>query len=299
MATDKTHTTHANDLFDALTESLPEFPDVDVDSKEFESPYGEESSIFKERDPLTIDDLTTSQVDGDGYFDRMMTSVKNHLREELQAGRIMGSEYTKAYIALTEAAMSTAAQFLLGKDNAYWQSVNAQLTAIGLNVSLAKARAELIGIYAQTELSKANYALTKLNIDKTNLDIDEIVPAQKNLLDAQAAKEWANTTDKVMIDGENTDVGGVIKAQKDLYGQQLASYKQNTINETLQPIFSSWSVGMTNAIPNMSMPSVVNRDSFHTTINGLLASLRTNTNWDEGNTIVAQPGSDENGNPIP
>lgn len=296
--TDDTHTIHANELFEYLTQGHTELPAIDLDDGSFDSPYNGDSDLFNERPQLTIEDLTSSQVDGDGYFDKIMTSVKNHLKEEFQAGRIMGAEYTKAYIALTESSLNTATQFLLGKDQAYWQSVNAQLAAINLNVQIAKTKAELVGVESQTALAKANYALTKLGIDKANTELEDIMPAQKDLLEAQAAKEWANTVDEYQFpDGtEKKAVGGVIGKQKALYGQQLSSYKQNTINETLQPIFSTWSVGVTNAIPRMSLPSLVNKEGFHELINGMLTSLSTNAGWDD--TIKAGKGTDENGDTV-
>lgn len=77
-------------------------------------------------DPLTNADLTTKNVGGDGAFDVIMESVHNHLGKEYENGRITGQEYTKAYIALTTAALSSAVQFLLARDTAYWQRVLSQ-----------------------------------------------------------------------------------------------------------------------------------------------------------------------------
>ena len=85
-------------------------------------------------------DLTdcANSLTGDGAFDVLMQGFKAHLRAEYEGNRISGAEYTKAYIACTEAAMANGTQFLMNRDSTYWQAVNAQLQAqIAKNASPA------------------------------------------------------------------------------------------------------------------------------------------------------------------
>lgn len=79
--------------------------------------------------PLTNDSLTSGSTSGTGTFDALMKGFKSHLMQEYEAGRITGAEYTKAYIALTQSAMQSAVQYLLGKDAAYWAAVAGKINA--------------------------------------------------------------------------------------------------------------------------------------------------------------------------
>lgn len=138
---------------------------------------------------LTLADLTTKEIDGSGYFDGLMKSINVHLEGEYKTGRITGQEYTKAYIALTTAALSTASQFLLEKDASYWTGVKAELDA---------------------QISEYN--------------LTEIMPTQKKLLLEQIEVQRAQTLD-TRTDG--ISIVGSVGKQKDLYAQQITSYQRD------------------------------------------------------------------------
>ncbi|MFV0357750.1 MAG: hypothetical protein ACK5LG_21990 [Bacteroides thetaiotaomicron] len=77
---------------------------------------------------LTNTDLTNAvlssnnQVTGSGTLDVIMNTMALHIQREYNTGRITGTEYTKAYIGMIQAAASAAVQYLLGRDTSYWQS---------------------------------------------------------------------------------------------------------------------------------------------------------------------------------
>lgn len=96
---------------------------------------------------VELADLTTKSTET-GAFDAIMASVYSHLGGEFEKGRITGADYTKAYIELTAAVLTTSVQFLLGKDAAYWQAILIRQQAIN-------AEAQNALILEQTEVQRA------------------------------------------------------------------------------------------------------------------------------------------------
>jgi hypothetical protein len=154
-------------------------------------------------DPITPEEFTTKLVNGTGMFDHIMSSVLAHLGAEYDKNRITGSEYTKAYIELVTACMSTALSLLLGKDEAYWKAVTAQLQAM-----LADAQ------------------------------VKELQPAQIALLLEQMEAARAQTLD-TRSDG-TTPVTGVLGSQKLLYNQQITSYQRDAEVKAAKLFTDAW-----------------------------------------------------------
>ena len=237
-----------------------DIPTVDLDDPAFEFPSIVNNPLYAQITELTNEDLTTRNVGGSGTYDAIMQSQANHLKEEFNAGRITGGEYTKAYVALAQSAGGQAIQFLLGKDQAYWASVIAQGQALIAKVQLETAKAQLAIALAEMKNQKANFALTKLrlanedaqygiskfnlnslspaqlsmlNAQKTGQDkaneiasytLSHLNPAQLTLIKEQGEVQRAQTLD-VRADGAS--VAGAVKSQKDLYAQQIVSYKRS------------------------------------------------------------------------
>ena len=302
-----------------------------------------EGISFKESEVLGINDLTQRKVSGDGYFDALMESVKNHLKEEYDKNRISGAEYTKAYIALTQSAMSTATQYLLQKDTAYWQGINAQAEVVLKQVTIDKGiyevnkvlPAQVSKLEMETSLleyekdnilpvqvAKLNYEVSnvlpaqvsklstetslleyeetnilpkkkealELQLSKATFEFNKILPKQDELIKAQVAKERAATSDKSLVwttlgtgadkatEG-SANVSGVIGLQKLLYVQQEKTYKQDTINNTMQHLYSAWSAGITNGTSGISAPAAIGTAGFNTSVTSQLNALKLNSNF--------------------
>lgn len=245
-------TTHGSDISaKQLMISLMEgedfpVPEIDFNGPEFDIPGGVDSELYKQIKRLTNEDLTTGIVDGPGTFDALMTGFKAHLKEEYQANRISGAEYTKAFIALTESAMGNAVQYLLGRDSAYWQAVTAQVGAITARVNLATAKVNYISVLMEALHARANYALTKLKLATEDMNyatgqyqLQNILPQQKLLLEEQTEAQRAQTQD-VRLDGAT--VVGVLGKQKDLYSQQITSYKRDAELKAAKVFADAWTV---------------------------------------------------------
>ena len=190
----------ANDLIDSLLAGKDfTVPNVELNADSLKLPTGSNNEMYASILRLNVSDLTQEKVGGTGAFDALMTSVKAHLREEYEKGRITGAEYTKAYAELVTATMANATQFLLGKDQVYWTSQLSQIQSVTAMLQMESERVKLAALKFDALTSEANYALTKLKlanedaqycINKYNLE--QMLPAQKALLDAQVLGQVAN-----------------------------------------------------------------------------------------------------------
>lgn len=206
----------ANSLMTALlgNENF-DLPDIDMSGTDWDLPGGINNPALGELPRLTNDDLTTKQVDGDGTFDYLMSSVKAHLMVEFKNNRITGAEYVKAYIALTEAAMSNATQYLIQRDGAFWQAATAQMNLLTARAQLAIAKAQFVNQKFDALTAKANYVLTKLKLSTESVgyctaqyNLSTMLPQQYVLLTEQiaGAKEQTKlTTGQIKLTGEQME----------------------------------------------------------------------------------------------
>lgn len=163
----------ANAAFAALDDEVEDFtlPDIDLTLPQYQLPDQTGNFLYNNVTKISNADLTSQQVGGTGTFDVIMKANRAHLKEEYDAGRITGDQYAKVYVELTTAALSSAVQFLLGKDQAYWSAVTSQLSAraqevqaVIAAVQLQTAKTQLALAFIEKFKAQADYALTKMNI---------------------------------------------------------------------------------------------------------------------------------------
>ena len=223
----------ATELLNALTADADfTIPALDLSDTQYQFPGDINSDLYKPVARVTDAQVTTGTIDGTGSFDTFMCAMNAHLRKEYDGGRITGSEYTKAYISLTQAAMGAAIQFVLGRDAAYWQAQSAQIQAITARVALetAKVQAAQVKIAALTE--KASYALTVTKLatedatfSNAKFQRDELLPAQKNMIQEQAEAQRGQTLNNR---SDGAVITGTIGKQKELHAQQITSYQRDS-----------------------------------------------------------------------
>ena len=192
----------ANELMTALLAGKNfTVPDVQLNADSLKLPLDANADMYAAIKRLDMAEFTTGSTTGTGAFDVLMSSVRVHLKQEYEGGRITGAEYTKAYAALTTSTMSSALQFLLGKDQAYWASQQAQINAITAMLQMETERVRLAALKFDALSSEANYAITKIKlanedaqycINKFNLE--NLLPAQKSLLDGQVIAQTTNNS---------------------------------------------------------------------------------------------------------
>lgn len=220
----------ANALLIELTAGVNfSVPVIDLDSSDFKVPLS--SDLYAPVTKIKLSDLTTRVVKGDGTFDGLMESMSAHLKAEFEKGRITGADYTKAYIALTEASLQSGLSLLLGKEQSFWQAQTAQIQALTARVQLETAKMQLAAARMEAMTQQANFGLTKAKIANEDLahvsaqyTITNLLPQQLKLLTEQTEVQRAQTMN-TRTDGDT--VVGVIGKQKDLYSQQITSYQRD------------------------------------------------------------------------
>lgn len=219
---------------DALMDSLLvgetfTVPTVNLNDPAFNFPSIVGNPLYNAVSELTNEDLTTRIVGGTGTYDAIMASQAVHLKDEFTAGRITGAEYTKAYIALAQAACGQAIQFLLGKDQAYWASVLAQGQALAAKVQLETAKVQLAIALVEMNNQRALFALNKIRLANedaqygiTQYNLGTMLPAQLGQLTAQTAN--------VTAEGLNIPKQGTVLINQ---AAQIAQQTTNLVSEEL------------------------------------------------------------------
>jgi hypothetical protein len=242
--------TEANDLMTALLAgAVFVLPTVDLTQPEYQVPDDSELAV---PDALTNEDLTTGVVGGTGTFDRVMASIRAHLSDEFSKNRITGDQFTKAYIEMSSAALGNAVQYLLGRDQAYWQAVAAQQNAkiamaqlATARVNLEVAKAELASKHFEAKTNEAAYALTKMKLSTESMayctakfNLESLAPVQLQLMQEQHEAARAQTLD-TRSDGV-TVVAGSVGKQKALLTQQVESYKRDAEIKAAKLFTDAW-----------------------------------------------------------
>lgn len=297
----------ANELLIELTQGLDfKIPDVDLDDPIFDFPGGIDSPLYQQLKALKNSDLTSGTVGGDGTFDVLMTGLSAHLKTQYEEDRITGSEYARAFVELTAAAMGNAVQFLLGRDQAFWAAQLAQVQAITARVQLQTAKVELARIQFQALTAESEYALTKLRLAgedasfaQTKFNVDNILPNQNELLELQqSGQSIQNNTgtytlqtmlpQQFLLLSEQTEVQraqtlntrsdtlavqGTLGKQRDLYDQQITSYKRDAEVKAAKFFSDAWITQKTideGTLPPTNFTNVV--------IDEVMSTLKTNNN---------------------
>lgn len=171
-----------------------------VDLNEFNIPQELLDKILNYHISATVDEVTTKDPDGAGAFDVFMSAISKHLEKEFSQGRIVGADYSNAYLAAMQMALQQAVDFVLKKDQVFITTATSQLTAINAAIEIIKAKISLvlaqIQVYtAQTEYANKKLALATLHEQYINLtaQYDNLLK-ERERIEAQTAQLTAQTS---------------------------------------------------------------------------------------------------------
>lgn len=263
------------EILENVTKGLDfSLPDIDWDDDKYQIPDSIWDSLNSDVPIITIDELTSRQPRGSGVFDAIMEAISNHIKEEYKANRITGAEYTKAYVALTQAALSNAVQFLLNKDKARWDALAAQVQALLSTINYNTAKAQYEVAKSQALLNKAQYANAVVQLAgsdaqyaQINKNIEQITH-QIVLIDEQMESARAQTLE-TRTDGSTIE--GSVGKQKDLYDQQIESYKRDAELNAAKVFSDAWITQKT-IDEGLTAPTMLQND----TVNEVLQTLKSN-----------------------
>lgn len=240
---------------------------------------------------LTNSALTEGAIAGNGVFDVLMRASATHLKNEFDAGRITGDQYTKAYIALIEACMAGSIQFLLGREKTYWDARVSRLQAEeALPAEIANLTKQGLLLTEQTQNAAtegdiAAYNLANLlpkQVAKIDSDIlgatkdndikaynlTNLLPEQLKLVKEQAETARSQTLD-TRFDG--AAVTGSVGKQKALYDQQVTSYQRDAEVKAAKMFIDSW-ITQKSIDEGLLAPTTLQNAS----VDAILADIKTN-----------------------
>lgn len=234
----------ANTLLPSLTSDANiSIPPITIDDSKYQLPVTTASQLYGTIKSAKIEDVTTKEIDGSGSFDVMMSSIKQHLYQEYDQGRITGAEYTKAYTDLVQSALQQSITFVLEKDRQFWTNQLAQIQAIQGVIALDQAKIDLARLNIEAYTVKTKYANEKLNLSlldqqycKAVFETEQLLPSQKDQIDAQTGlTEAQKDTQLVSTDIESYRLNSMLpkeasllEANKDLVVAQKAGQEAKT-----------------------------------------------------------------------
>ena len=170
-----------------------------VDLNEFNIPQELLNKILNYHISATVDEVTTKDPDGAGAFDVFMSAISKHLEKEFRQGRIVGADYSNAYLAAMQMALQQAVDFVLKKDQVFITTATSQLTAINVAIETIKAKISLILAQIQAYTAQTEYANKKLTLATLHEQYINLTAQYDNLLkekeriEAQTAQIVAQT----------------------------------------------------------------------------------------------------------
>ena len=255
--------------------------------------------------PITVPELTVSPS-GDGVFDVLMRSMREHLEQEYNKSRVKGPEYAQVYLGSLETVMQASMSFLLTRDKA-----DQEAKLIAAQVALAeqqKANAIIEGqnLVLQGQLLSAQKlnldverALTVAKTAQTEKQTLQVIQATANeviqgtVLVAQECKlraeydnlqasklrvetENALLAQKIMTEKAQTTAGttagdSVLGKQKALYEAQAIGYVRDAEQKVAQIMVDTWKIRRTtNETTEANATNMLSDDVVGRSVNKLL-----------------------------
>jgi hypothetical protein len=208
---------------------------------------------------ITVSDLTTGEISGNGVFDQLMRSTETHLVKEYEKSRIKGSEYATVYLGALQAVMDRSLQFLLAEQRTDLEAqlLTKQVATETLNQNLiteqtGNATKQGKQIEAQTALineQTANAIIegTVLTAQKCKLEaeFDLIVQQKLKTVAETALLAQKKVTESAQVTGDGVADNSVIGKQKLLYTAQTAGYLRDSELKVGKLMSDSWNVRKT------------------------------------------------------
>jgi len=168
---------------------------------------------------ITVFNLTESDFNGNGVFDKLMKSVNSQILEQYQSDRITADNYGAVYLGSLQTVLAQSVQFLLTKDKAAYDAA-LSLTQVKNGIQqIELTKAQIEEIEAQTDKIRQEIAVS--------IDAQTLIPFQRDKL-SQEILLLAGQVRK--IDKENTLIDEEILKIR----QEILVLEQNVLNAIAQ-----------------------------------------------------------------
>jgi chromosome segregation ATPase len=205
---------------------------------------------------IDVTSLTDGSINGDGVFDKLMTSVTAHVERQYSNSRITGADYANVYLGSLTTVLNQSSSFLLQSEQ-----LNKQLLLLDEQIANVQANSELVAaqkakmeadtalsvkqlevLQAQIEQSNASTQLT--NQQKTNAEAQyDLILKQQDKADKETALlEQKLTTEIAQTVGDETTVKGILGKQMELIQKQAEGFDRNSEQKLVKMMIDTWTV---------------------------------------------------------
>lgn len=133
---------------------------------------------------IQITDVTTGAINGTGVFDKLMSTVKAHIAEEYDKGRIKGQDYATVYLGSIQSVLQQSIEYVLREK---------------------MTEAQIAGIEKETELKEYDLTSIKpkeLEIKQKELELRTTESNRmRDMTEAELEKQWGYSVTR-NLDGE-------------------------------------------------------------------------------------------------
>ncbi len=205
---------------------------------------------------IDVTSLTDGSINGDGVFDKLMTSVTAHVERQYSNSRITGADYANVYLGSLTTVLNQSSTFLLQSEQ-----LNKQLLLLDEQIANVQANSELVAaqkdkmeadtalsikqlevLQAQIEQSNASTELT--NQQKTNAEAQyDLILKQQDKADKETALlDQKLTTEIAQTTGDETTVKGILGKQMELIQKQAEGFDRNAEQKLVKMMIDTWTV---------------------------------------------------------
>ena len=267
---------------------------------------------------ISIDDIVSSDLTGDGAFDKLMSAVELRLEAQYNEGRINGSQYAEVYLGALQGVLQQSIAYILGVQQADKQAellveqtklVTEQILQAQSEKSLTDQKIlteqsqildtvdgnPVVGtVGAQKAVLSTQEALNNQQAAKISADILKS-NSEKSLLDQKRFTEEAQILDTV----NSNLVQGVVGKQKDLYTRQADGFIRDAEVKAAKVFTDIWTIAKSTSPDDLELALPFNVDQ--NSLNAVLLKLAQNgLNMTEGElgtqleiSTASDPGAGE------
>lgn len=187
---------------------------------------------------LTITDLTTSDVNGTGVFDKLMQSVESHIQQEFNRNRIKGPEYATVYLGALQSTLDQSIRFLFDKDDAALKAK--QLVLMDAQIAEMQARVSLTTQQAANAILEGN--LLSKQVEKLTAELSLIGNQELKTVAETSLLTQKTETEKAQVNGTGVLEGSILGRQMELYKNQADGFLRDAEQRATKIMAETFSI---------------------------------------------------------
>lgn len=201
-----------------------------------------ENVVLPPGESLSIEELTTGKLDGDGVLDVLLKTMREHLDREYKSNRINSNDYAGVYTRMMESYLGQAIQYSLAKSTLALELKTKEEQLNLIKLQQQQVEAEIRKIATETATSMKQSALVDAQICQVKAQTENITKETRTKLPVEVANLTAqgvgigldNTLKGKQIDAVTYDLLTKAPAEVGAIIAQTAQTQAQTDNLTTQ-----------------------------------------------------------------